>query len=174
MYDASWWGYLGWGQSGNNLPAPEAPTPNIPASPASPSSDTPTIRAVKSDPQLSVSVEVPEPHANTRPKGQELKDGLSVPTSVQGVLDAKNKAQSVFSAGTSQTQGSTTWYEFARAILGGDEGQARVKAIPSAEYPTPARRPRNSVLDNGKLRRAFGIELPDWRTGLKLCLEEQG
>jgi len=71
-------------------------------------------------------------------------------------------------------QGSTTWYEFARAILGGDEGQARVKAIPSAEYPTPARRPRNSVLDNGKLRRAFGIELPDWRTGLKLCLEEQG
>jgi len=110
MYDASWWGYLGWGQSGNNLPAPEAPTPNIPASPASPSSDTPTIRAVKSDPQLSVSVEVPEPHANTRPKGQELKDGLSVPTSVQGVLDAKNKAQSVFSAGTSQTQGSTTWY----------------------------------------------------------------
>ena len=43
-------------------------------------------------------------------------------------------------------QGSTTWYEFARAILGDDEGNARVKAIPSAEYPTPARRPRNSAL----------------------------
>jgi dTDP-4-dehydrorhamnose reductase len=45
--------------------------------------------------------------------------------------------------------------------------------ITTAEYPSPARRPRNSVLDNGKLRQAFGIELPDWKTGLKLCLEEQ-
>jgi dTDP-4-dehydrorhamnose reductase len=69
-------------------------------------------------------------------------------------------------------QGSTTWYEFARAILGGDEGQARVKAIPSAEYPTPARRPRNSALDSSKIQRLLGIALPDWRVGLALCAED--
>ena len=68
-------------------------------------------------------------------------------------------------------QGSTTWYEFARAILGGDEGQASVKAIPSAEYPTPARRPHNSALDSSKVQRQLGIALPDWRIGLALCTE---
>jgi dTDP-4-dehydrorhamnose reductase len=68
-------------------------------------------------------------------------------------------------------QGSTTWHEFARAILGDDEGQARVKAIPSAEYPTPARRPHNSALDSSKIRRQLGIALPDWRIGLALCAE---
>ena len=66
-------------------------------------------------------------------------------------------------------QGSTTWYEFARAILEGDDGQARVKAIPSVEYPTPARRPRNSALDSSKIQRQLGIALPDWRVGLALC-----
>ncbi len=68
-------------------------------------------------------------------------------------------------------QGSTTWYEFARAILGNDEGHARVKAIPSAEYPTPARRPRNSALDSSRIQRQLGIALPDWRVGLALCAE---
>jgi dTDP-4-dehydrorhamnose reductase len=69
-------------------------------------------------------------------------------------------------------QDSTTWYEFARAILGGDEGQARVKAIPSAEYSTPARRPRNSALDSSRIQRQLGIALPDWRVGLALCAED--
>jgi len=68
-------------------------------------------------------------------------------------------------------QGSTTWYEFARAILGDDEGNARVKAIPSGEYPTPARRPRNSALDSSRIQRQLGIALPDWRVGLALCAE---
>ena len=70
------------------------------------------------------------------------------------------------------SQGSTTWYEFACAILGGDEGQASVKAIPSVEYPTPARRPRNSALDSSKIQRQLGIALPDWRVGLALCTED--
>ena len=69
-------------------------------------------------------------------------------------------------------QGSTTWYEFARAILSGEEGQAHVKAIPSVEYPTPARRPRNSALDSSKIQRQLGIALPDWRIGLALCAED--
>ena len=69
-------------------------------------------------------------------------------------------------------QGSTTWYEFARAILGDDEGQARVKAIPSAEYPTPARRPRNSVLDSSRIQGKLGIAIPEWSMGLELCRAE--
>ena len=58
--------------------------------------------------------------------------------------------------------GETTWYGFARAILG---EQADITPIASREYPTPARRPANSVLDNGRARLLLGA-LPDWRSVL--------
>ena len=70
--------------------------------------------------------------------------------------------------------GRTTWFGFAQAILIGREGVATVLPIPTSAYPTPARRPQNSVLDNGKLEKQFGFGLPDWKVGLQLCLEELG
>jgi len=70
--------------------------------------------------------------------------------------------------------GRTTWYGFAQAILLNKEGVAKLSPIPTSGYPTPARRPQNSVLDNGKLEKQFGFRLPDWKVGLKLCMEELG
>jgi dTDP-4-dehydrorhamnose reductase len=70
--------------------------------------------------------------------------------------------------------GHTTWHGFAQAILLGKSGMAKVLPIPTSAYPTPARRPQNSLLDNAKLERQFGFELPDWKVGLELCLEEVG
>jgi dTDP-4-dehydrorhamnose reductase len=46
-----------------------------------------------------------------------------------------------------------------------------VRAITTAEYPTPARRPAYSVLDTTKLERVFGLRLPDWRESLGQVLE---
>lgn len=70
--------------------------------------------------------------------------------------------------------GETTWAGFAREIfaLAGALGlaTARVKPITTAEYPTPAARPAYSVLDNGKIARAFGIRLPPWQDALGRCL----
>ena len=67
--------------------------------------------------------------------------------------------------------GETSWYGFAAAIaeLGGYP--TRLTPIPSSDYPTPARRPANSRLDNGKLARVFGLRLPHWREALKRCLD---
>jgi len=51
---------------------------------------------------------------------------------------------------------------FARA---GDLMQGRtpaVDAIASSDYPTPAKRPRNSVLSNARLKERFGLALPSW------------
>ena len=42
----------------------------------------------------------------------------------------------------------------------------QVTAISTAEYPTPARRPANSVLDCSKLTRVHGITLPAWEQSL--------
>lgn len=68
--------------------------------------------------------------------------------------------------------GSTSWHGFAEAIRQLDGAACRVLPIPSDEYPTPARRPASSLLDNGRLADRFGIRLPDWFEALRLCMEE--
>jgi dTDP-4-dehydrorhamnose reductase len=46
-----------------------------------------------------------------------------------------------------------------------------VTAITTADYPTPARRPAWSVLDNTGFQQRFGYALPDWQTGLHGVLD---
>ncbi|MGC2111865.1 MAG: dTDP-4-dehydrorhamnose reductase [Candidatus Korobacteraceae bacterium] len=84
--------------------------------------------------------------------------------------------------------GETSWAGLAQAILEeydslrmsvpnpaelGPELRAnRIVPIKTEEYPTPARRPRNSVLSNALLKAQFGIELPHWRAQLRLAIED--
>jgi dTDP-4-dehydrorhamnose reductase len=70
--------------------------------------------------------------------------------------------------------GDTSWLDFAQTILDFDapETPARLLPIPSSDYPTPARRPLNSRLNNDKLARVFGLRLPDWREALRLCMDK--
>lgn len=68
--------------------------------------------------------------------------------------------------------GSASWHEFACDIvkMAESRGKAlklrpeRIKAIPTSAYPTPAKRPANSVLDTARLRTAFAILPPHWRS----------
>jgi dTDP-4-dehydrorhamnose reductase len=69
-------------------------------------------------------------------------------------------------------QGSTSWFEFARTIVGSVE-RPRVVPIATAEYPTLAKRPAYAVLATRKLEDSFGILLPDWRDSLARCLAGQ-
>lgn len=67
--------------------------------------------------------------------------------------------------------GRTTWKGFAEEIFrraGGD--CPTVTGISTEEYGAPARRPRNSVLDNAKIAATFGIRMPSWETQLNDCL----
>lgn len=75
-------------------------------------------------------------------------------------------------------EGVASWYDFAVAIL--DEAHAlgfpvkaqRVRPIPTAAYPTPARRPAYSVLDKQKIRALLGRPIPHWRESLITMLRE--
>ncbi len=73
-------------------------------------------------------------------------------------------------------KGFTSWHGFATEIfrqareLGMPLAVREVRPIPTKDYPTPARRPLNSRLDQAKLRKTFGIELPDWEDSLRECL----
>jgi len=68
-------------------------------------------------------------------------------------------------------KGVTTWHGFAEAIFAEAQKYTsllveRVEPIPSAQYPTPAKRPANSVLDCSLFTSTFGIEPRPWRESL--------
>ncbi|UYQ72597.1 dTDP-4-dehydrorhamnose reductase [Pelagibacterium flavum] len=65
-----------------------------------------------------------------------------------------------------------SWANFAREIFSQARISCTVREISTTEYPTPARRPANSRLDCHSLASKFGIERPDWRTGLAMVLQE--
>lgn len=67
-------------------------------------------------------------------------------------------------------EGITNWYEFAAAISENMGSVCQVNAIPTSAYPTPAKRPGYSVLDKSKIKEVYGIQIPEWRASLKICM----
>ncbi len=70
--------------------------------------------------------------------------------------------------------GQTSWHGFAKSLLELDPDKAShqletLGAINTEQYPTPAKRPKYSVLSNDKLARQFGLQLPDWHDSLELA-----
>ena len=59
-------------------------------------------------------------------------------------------------------EGHCSWYDFAQKILEINNINILLKPIPSSSYPTPAERPKYSVLDKSKIKRAFDIEIRAW------------
>jgi dTDP-4-dehydrorhamnose reductase len=74
--------------------------------------------------------------------------------------------------------GETSWYGFAKAIferasaLGLLPKAPKIVPIDSVQYPTPAKRPRYSVLDNRRFEERFRYPLTDWKTGLDEVLHK--
>ena len=73
-------------------------------------------------------------------------------------------------------QGYTTWYEFTKEIFAEQGIQCKVNPVTTEEYIammkiTQAKRPFNSQLSKDKLLK-LGINIPDWKDGLKRYLEE--
>jgi len=121
--------------------------------------------------------------AATREEINVVADQRGSPTSAHdiadGVIRVARNLRSSTSPGVRGTfhmtaAGEATWAEFAEAIFalsraaGGPA--ARVNPIPTSAYPTPARRPANSRLDNARLAREHGVSLPLWRDALAVCM----
>lgn len=67
-------------------------------------------------------------------------------------------------------EGITSWYDFALAITEMASISCRIDPIFTIDYPTPAIRPFYSVLSKNKIKKQFGIIIPDWRSSLKRCI----
>ena len=76
--------------------------------------------------------------------------------------------------------GHTSWHGYATHVI--EHARSRgvpirvareaIAAVPTSAFPTPARRPANSRLDTQKLRNTFGLQLPDWQSGVDRMLAE--
>lgn len=67
--------------------------------------------------------------------------------------------------------GRINWYQFALEIKTQIGSACKINPIPSADYPTPAKRPANSWMDKQKIVGAFGIQLIDWKLSLSKCIK---
>ncbi|MEO6253298.1 MAG: dTDP-4-dehydrorhamnose reductase [Ferruginibacter sp.] len=69
-------------------------------------------------------------------------------------------------------EGTTNWYEFALAIKNISGSNCAVNPISTASYPTAAKRPAYSVLDTAKIKKVFGVSIPEWEDSLRSCLSQ--
>jgi len=116
-----------------------------------------------------------------------VADQVGAPTGAELLADVSAHALRVLAArpalgGTYHcaAAGETSWHGYARYVI--ERARAAgvalkvtpeaVRAITSAQYPTPARRPLNSRLDTQRLRAAFGLHLPPWQVGVARMLDE--
>ncbi len=65
-------------------------------------------------------------------------------------------------------EGQCSWYDFAKKIFEVNNIAIDLKPIPTSSYPTPAQRPKYSVLDKTKIKTVFGIEILGWVERLKI------
>lgn len=119
--------------------------------------------------------------ANDRDELHVVGDQIGTPTPAGLIADVT--ASIVAAQGRSSgiwhltPHGQTSWYGFSEAIVDGAYARGLlakrpiVTAITTDEYPTPARRPAWSVLDNSSLERDWGVALPDWQAGLEQVLD---
>jgi dTDP-4-dehydrorhamnose reductase len=120
-----------------------------------------------------------------RPELKIIADQIGAPTWCRNIADATAQVLAQVgspSVGADKPQpwgvyhmtnaGETSWHGFAQAILELDapDSATRLLPIPSSDYPTPAKRPLNSRLNNNKLERVFGVHMPDWQVALRMCI----
>lgn len=101
-----------------------------------------------------------------------VADQTGGPTPAAAIADALIVAARAMAdgapGGTHHFSGApdTTWADLARAIMAEAGLPCAITDIPTAAYPTPARRPQNSRLDCREFQAAFGVARPDWRAAL--------
>ena len=69
-------------------------------------------------------------------------------------------------------EGVCSWYDFTVKILQLAQLPKRVIPIETKDYPTPAARPHYSVLNKGKIKATYGLNIPHWEVSLQDCLRQ--
>jgi len=69
-------------------------------------------------------------------------------------------------------EGEISWYDFAVAIRELQGLDCEISAITTDQYPTPAKRPKYSLLDKSRIKQQFGVTVPFWKDSLGEMLQK--
>lgn len=67
--------------------------------------------------------------------------------------------------------GKISWYDFANKIKELAQSNVKLNPLETSQYPTPAKRPKNSTLDLEKIQKIYNIEPKNWEVSLADCIE---
>jgi dTDP-4-dehydrorhamnose reductase len=125
--------------------------------------------------------------AQSREELKVIDDQIGAPTSVRLIAEITRQAieqidrERPLESGVYHltAAGETSWHGYARYVVDAARRRGmplrtsleRIVPVPSSEFPSPARRPHNSRLSTHKLRRALGIDLPNWPADLQSTLD---
>jgi dTDP-4-dehydrorhamnose reductase len=115
-----------------------------------------------------------------RGKLDVVNDQVGCPTYARDlavtILDILPKALSIYQPEIYNyaNEGECSWFELAKAAIELADISCQVNPVTSDKYPQKAPRPTYSVLDKTKIKKTFGIGIPEWKESLKDCLEAWG
>jgi dTDP-4-dehydrorhamnose reductase len=113
-----------------------------------------------------------------RKKLSVVNDQIGTPTNavdlaevlIHIVKSQKSKVKS-FGIYNFSNEGECSWCDFAKEIFNQKGIIIDLKGIPTSAYPTPAKRPKYSVLDKTKITTTFEISIKNWKESLKKCIQ---
>jgi len=100
-----------------------------------------------------------------------VNDQIGTPTHAVDLANAIAKV--ILSSSTNygiyhySNEGKASWYDFAKKIFEVNKIKINLKPISTSEFPTPAQRPKYSVLDKSKIKKEFNILIGEWQDSLK-------
>ena len=86
---------------------------------------------------------------------------------IMHIVDAEKFVAGIYNY---SNEGECTWYDFACEIHKIAGVESVVNPISTNEYPTKAIRPVYSVLNKSKIKRTFGLSIPNWKDSLNECI----
>ena len=89
-------------------------------------------------------------------------------TGILQILESKKFIPGIYHY---SNEGETNWFEFALEIKKLSGSSCTVLPIPASNYPTPAKRPSYSLMDKSKIKKDYGLHIPDWQASLALCID---
>ncbi|UOK43159.1 MULTISPECIES: dTDP-4-dehydrorhamnose reductase [Flavobacterium] len=80
--------------------------------------------------------------------------------------DAKPVGRVLYGIYNFSNEGQCSWFDFAKKIFEVNKVAINLNPISTSNYPTPAKRPKYSVLDKTKIKNTFGLDIKRWEEAL--------
>jgi len=68
------------------------------------------------------------------------------------------------------SEGEISWYRFAKEIFKIEKIACEVNPVRSQQYPTPSKKPRNTLMNKDKIVKIFNIKISNWKSSLNTCM----